>query len=379
MWLVGWRRRIAAGALCAVWFACVMARVVHADEVTGTWTGQLEGRLNYYYERSTRVVIPTGGVAVTAPNGVRVNASYLVDVISTASIAANPMGDAVFTELRHGVGAGVGKTFAVGDNDLDLNLHGIYSTESDYKSLLGGINGSYAWNDKNSIASLNLTYVSDSILDLSQPDWRGHLKGLTSGLGFSQILSPTLVLAFGYQYVWLDGYLGNHYRKVPYTASHTPVSEAPPSTRLRHNLEAQLAWFLPATNTTLQLFGRVYADSWDISAITPELRVYQGLGRDWNVRLRFRYYQQSRADFAPPSPRNAYLVDYTGPTTNDPKLLDFHSEQLGLRISYSLRVLEATALDFASRAVLDLSFDRQWCSSTFGNNVIATAGARWLF
>ena len=63
-----------------------------ADEASGTWTGEIEGRANYYWERSTRVflvgppgdplVLPTVAAQVTAPNGLRVHANYLVDVIT---------------------------------------------------------------------------------------------------------------------------------------------------------------------------------------------------------------------------------------------------------------------------------------------------------
>ncbi|HEX4354398.1 MAG TPA: hypothetical protein VHZ95_15820, partial [Polyangiales bacterium] len=185
----------------------------YADEASGTWTGSLEGRLNYYWERSTRVEIPAAKVNLEAPNGVRVGVSYLVDVIASASIAqTGGNSDGVFTELRHGVGVTTGKKFALGDNDLDLSAHAIFSTEDDYTSWIGGINGSFTFDDKDSTILLGLTGVRDTIYNNLNPAYKKHLTGLTTSLGFSEVLSPTVILGLGYEFVVLDGFLGNPYR-----------------------------------------------------------------------------------------------------------------------------------------------------------------------
>jgi Protein of unknown function (DUF3570) len=356
----------------------VLASAARADEASGTWTGELNVRAaNYYWERSTRVIVPAAGVAVEAPNGLRMNVNYLVDVIASASVGSGVNGDGVFTELRHGVGAGAGKKFALGDNDLDLGVHAIYSTESDYTSWIYGANGSFAWNDKDSTLSLGLTRVADTVMSNANPGFRAGLTGLTTSLGFAQVLSPVLVLNVGYELVVLDGYLGNPYRSP--LVGPLPRSETPPRQRLRHNAEGQLSWYLPDSQLTLQLYMRAYVDSWDVRALSPELRAYKQLARDWVGRLRYRYYVQSAADFAAPGTVGQYAAGYTGPLTKDPKLSAFDSHQLGARLEFTLTGLTGTILDFGKRAVLDLSFDYQWCTSAFGNNVIATAGGRLPF
>jgi opacity protein-like surface antigen len=350
----------------------------YADEASGTWTGSLEGRLNYYWERSTRVEIPAAKVNLEAPNGVRVGVSYLVDVIASASIAqTGGNSDGVFTELRHGVGVTTGKKFALGDNDLDLSAHAIFSTEDDYTSWIGGINGSFTFDDKDSTILLGLTGVRDTIYNNLNPAYKKHLTGFTTSLGFSEVLSPTMILGLGYEFVVLDGFLGNPYRNA--LIGPLPHAEAPPDQRLRHNAEAQLSWFLPPSATTLQLYGRAYLDSWRVGAITPEVRVYQQLSAAWLLRLRYRFYDQTRADFALKSGETRYPVGYTGALTSDPKLSAFSSQQLGIKFELALAGLGGTFLDFARLGVLDLSFDYQWCTSSFGNNVIATVGAQLPF
>lgn len=355
---------------------------MRADEASGTWTGELEGRGNYYYEKSTRVNAPAGKLSLESPNGIRMNVSYLADIIASASVAATGgASDKVFTELRNAFGAGVGKTFEVGENALDLNARVIYSTESDYKSWIAGAYGSYAFNDKDTTLSLALTGVADRVYanmpGLADAVYKGSLHGVTSTLSVLQILSPVWTMGLSYQFVVLDGYQANPYRRA--LIGPLPAPEAPPDRRLRHNIEAVTSYYVPATRSAFELFLRFYDDSWHIGAIAPELRVYQSLGRDWVVRARYRYYGQSKAYFALANDETRYAVGYTGPVTNDPKMTEFHSHQVGLRFTYTLHGLEGTFLNFASRAMLDVSLDRQWCTSAFGNHWEGTLGGRIPF
>src|SRR5690606_10000067 len=93
-------RRIALFALlaCALVFATSFA---FADEVSGGVTGAVMARNNYYLERSTRVVAPEVGARLDFPSGATVEAVYLVDAITSASLAAGALEDVAFTEVRH--------------------------------------------------------------------------------------------------------------------------------------------------------------------------------------------------------------------------------------------------------------------------------------
>lgn len=356
----------------------------HADQASGTWTGELEAHGNYYLENSTRVIIPTGRLALEAPNGIRMSAAYLADVIASASIAQSGRDeDAVHTEVRQAVRGAVGKLFPVGDQELDVSAQVTRSWESDYFSWLYGARVGYGFNQKASSLSLSATGVSDSIYanqSVGDQVHAGDLNGITIGLGFSQVLSPVLLMSAGYQLVYLSGYLGNPYRRAK--IGPLPYPEDPPETRVRHNVEGQISWYLPPTRTTLQAYTRLYTDSWELSAITPEARVYQALGSAATLRLRFRYYKQTEAYFVGDTV-DSYPAGYTGPLTADPKLSAFYSVQIGARLAFSLRALESTALDFVSRGSLDISFDHQWTqipSASFGRkNLFVIVGGRLPF
>ncbi|MFI5305957.1 MAG: DUF3570 domain-containing protein [Polyangiales bacterium] len=333
----------------------------------------MEGRGNYFWERSTRVVVPEAKLKLTSPNGVRLGAGYLVDAITSASIAAAATSDQLKTELRHGVHADVGKELDLGSSELDLTVLGAYSTENDYRSWIYGLRSSLSWGERASKLSLTASRVQDRVLSNADRTFDRPLSGVTVGPSFEQVLAPVLVLTVSYQLGYLQGYLGNPYRRAAF-ASHAPEREAPPETRLRHEASARLAWYLPGSRTALHLLYSAYADSWNIAAISPELRVYQQIGPDLLLRPRYRLYLQSAASFAPPA-SGKYPAGYLGPTTNDPKLEALRTHTIGLAIEYRLGVFADTVFDFAKTAWLDVGFDRYLSNSSFGNGIIGTAGA----
>lgn len=350
-----------------------MVSSVRADEVSGTWTGALEGRANYYWERSTRVVVPSGKLELAAPNGMRVGAGYLVDVISSASIAQGVEEDEVHTEIRQGPTAELGNEFDLGeDSQLDLSVHGTYSTESDYESLIYGLQSTLTLNDKNTRLRLSASRVQDEIRRNRDPSFEEELSGIMLGGSVEQVLSPTAVLNLGYNFGYLEGFLGNAYRRV---AIGPPQYEQPPRKRFRHTASARLAFMIPATSTAVHLMCNGYLDSWEIAAINPELRIHQHFGRDFVIRPRYRFYAQTKASFQ----RDAYPADWDGPFTSDPKLTEFTTHTFGASFDYRLGFLEGTVLDFARNTWLDLSFDRYLSTNAFGNGVIGTAGGRILF
>src|SRR5215468_4225649 len=86
----------------------VLAWRARADESTGTWTGNVEARNNYYWERSTRVVAPAIHLDTTSPDGLNIAMDYLIDTITSASLGSGVASDIRFTELRNDFGFALG-------------------------------------------------------------------------------------------------------------------------------------------------------------------------------------------------------------------------------------------------------------------------------
>jgi hypothetical protein len=350
------------------------APVALADEASGDWSGQVDARGNYYWERSTRVVAPQFSAAIEAPNGVRVRGSYLLDAITSASVASGALVDRRFTEVRHDLSLGGGYEFDLGDAALELGVDGRFSLEPDYVSRAGTLSGTLWLNERATGLQFSGTHLVDDVKTVTRgpsgPSGASNEGTLTStvlGAAWIQALSPVASLTVGYELGLLSGFLQNPYRSVSLGAA--PLPEKHPGDRARHTGYARLEYFVPATGTALHGLFRLYGDSWDIYAITPEARIYQRISDDFMIRLRYRFYTQTKAFFQKDdySAASAYY-------TADPKMTRFNNQLLGAQIYVPLTFLEHTALDFAWRASLDFSFEFLWSTNAFGDGTIAQCG-----
>lgn len=388
-------RSLPVGAALAA--LLVLASTARADETTGTWTGLLELRSQYYWETSTRVVAPELRLRLDSPEGTRVEGSYLVDAITSASIAAGAQEDIRFTEIRNQGTLGISRELETGDAFLRLGTTGRVSHEPDYLATGLTAFGALSLNRRATVLTLSLTYIHDhvgSVLrggeprvdpstgrDLSDRGRQGTLEGVVAGLTWSQVLTPVSTFVLGYQMVANWGYLQNPYRRA--RVAGTLAREEHPNQRLRHTLHGRYAHFFPGTKTAVHLMLRLYADDWSIAALTPEIRAYQMLGRGAMLRLRYRYYTQTLSDFAPP------LDGYDGSeqfVTADGKMVGIDSHLGGVQLRVALSFLRRTPLlAFLERAWVDLTFDvwlRDYNRENVGwgrDAVIATAGLRTPF
>ncbi|MEZ4253651.1 MAG: DUF3570 domain-containing protein [Polyangiales bacterium] len=364
--------------------------VAHADESSGTWTGTLELRGNYYWEQSTRVVAPEGGVRLVAPNGVRLGVDYLVDSITSASQAAGVLEDVRFTEIRHQISVNGGYEFDLGDAQLDLGLAYRVSREPDYLSNSVGLTSALSLNDRSSVIRAALFFVHDEIRQrfrngsgtrpmpmggTSSDVFRENFEALALNVSWEQVLSSAVFFQAGYQYGFMDGFLANAYRRVAVRDVLRPENH--PETRHRHSLSGRLVSFIRPTRTSLHLGYQAYMDSWDVAAISPEVRVYQEIARSAHLRLRYRYYKQRRSFFyqdtyANELPDDAYV-------TADPKMSTFRVHSFGFQLLLETTFLADTVLDVFRRASIDLSFEYRWNTNRFGDGVISSIGLRVPF
>lgn len=350
--------------------AWLAGTAVRADDVSGTWTGIAYLSMNYYYEGSTRVIMPESGLTLETPEGLRVGASGLVDIITSASIAAGRPEDQLQSEYRYGLPQlSLGKTFKLSGTKLAVDALGRFSTETDYRSLSAALQTSLSFNEDNTVLRAAAAHLQDTITSNADPSFTDDLRAWSGSLGVEQVLNPTTVLTVTYQIGHQTGFLGNAYRSVQLEGA--PQRERPPRLRVRHGLSARCAWYIPEATLAVHVLQRAYIDSWNVKAIAPELRLYKELGHLLLARLRYRFYRQGAADFF----RESYPRTWDRPFTADPKLAAFDSHTVGLRLDLDTLFLNRTFLDFAADSTVYLSLDRVFSSiPSYGDQIVGSGG-----
>ncbi|MEZ4288366.1 MAG: DUF3570 domain-containing protein [Polyangiales bacterium] len=320
------------------------ATPIRADETTGTWTGQASIFGNYYYEKSTRVIAPQGSVELESPKGVRLRTKYLVDSITSASIAAGTLEDRRFREVRHDVTVGSGKEFDLGERQIDVDGNARVSREPDYTSFSSWLTTALSLNNRQTVLRTRVSVLHDEVRQVfrggvgirptnsggnTSQSFAEHFNSVGLGAAWEQVLNRNWFVQTGYDYTWLHGYLSNPYR----TVSGGQRPENHPSTRHRHNLWFRSAWYIPKSKSAIHLLNRTYFDSWSIKAVDPEVRFYQDVHRLLQLRLRYRFYIQGPSFFYNANP-NGY-TDADVFVTADPKMSAFRSHLVGLNLKLS--------------------------------------------
>lgn len=363
---------------------------VRADGASGTWTGAVSLWGNYYWETSTRVEAPSVAFRLSSPDGIDVHGEYLLDAITSASVAAGVISDVRFTEIRHQGTFGVGHEFDLGQAQLRLDVNGRISAEPDYLATGITLSGALSLAERCSVIGFSAGYIHDDVgaivrggpprvdpttgRDLSNRGRLGQLEGLNLSLSYTQILTAWSLLTVGYDLVHNDGFIQNAYRQVQVEGSLTP--EHHPDQRTRHSFYGHLAMMIPASRTTFHALYRVYFDDWGVGALTPEVRIYQEVGSDVTLRVRYRYYNQLHSYFYRPADQYTFDDQFV---TADQKMAAFETHIVGFHVMVSLAFLRSGPLDFLSRGRFTLSFDYLWQGSRFGNAVLSQTGVEIPF
>ncbi|HVZ89918.1 MAG TPA: DUF3570 domain-containing protein [Polyangia bacterium] len=366
--------------------ALLPGTIVRGDEVT------IRGA--YYREPSTRVIQPVVEMSKDLPHGFDVETHYLLDAISSASAAAGPVGDSVFTEIRNEVGIGVGKTW----DRTRATLGYRYSAESDYWS--HGVAGSVAqrlWGDTATVAlSLGLSFDSMSAHArtpdcATPPDTSCFLNSYFYGLSYTQVLSPVQIAQVNLEGAFLDGFQGNIYRMVPNFGY-----EKPPDRRMRNAVAARWAYYLPESQTGFQIHYRFYWDffpgtsqvtynPWDIRAHTIEGRFYQRVSRTLEIRLLYRQYVQNHAAFWCDSVANPSCYDINALglpivppppyQSSDPKLGPVYTEYPEVKLIWDADPLhDIPFFRWFSTGTFEISYGHYYQNTSFGNAHVLQTG-----
>jgi hypothetical protein len=358
--------------------------------LTGT-PGRGEDRVTvrgaYYREHSTRVVQPMIEVFKDVPGGFDVGAHFLVDAITSASVAAGNASDSIFTEMRKEAGATIGKTI----NHTRVALGYRESREPDYISHTGSAAFLQdVWENSGTVAAI-AAYSHDTIgpmLDRPLSTW-------FAGAGYTQALTPTLNTQLSYDLTYLNGYQANPYVQVPNLGR-----EKLPKERFRHAFAARVAFYIPASNTGLQAHFRYYIDHgpgestvgpestvqtpgpdpWKLHANTIEGHLFQDLAPGLEVRLTYRHHSQGAAAFwCNTDPSRGGVTDCYGTTpvyySADSKLGPLATHIFEGQLEWQARPLAAVpVLRWFAGGAFQISYGRYVQDSRYGGAHLLQTG-----
>jgi Protein of unknown function (DUF3570) len=268
----------------------------------------------YHDSDNVTVLTPVVGAKVEdATAGWSAQGSYLVDIVSAASVDIVSAASPRWHELRHAGTLGAGyKPGAFG-----VELGGATSVEPDYFALAGGVTGLWEFSQKSALLSAGYSYEHDIAGRSGTPfsvfglrlDRHTLSAGLELVLGRATTFTPSfdLIVEHGEQqsaYRWLPLFDRQSAAAVPVGASVDEVdrvrlpgriAERLPQSRARYAASFRLAHRFQ--RSTLIVWNRAYLDSWGLRAASTDARWVIDLGRRWSVWPHARLHSQSGATF----------------------------------------------------------------------------------
>jgi hypothetical protein len=370
--------------------------------------GALTLRGNYWRDRNTRVVQPAIELSKELPSGTVLGAHYLLDAITSASVAAGVIRDQPFTELRNEAGVSIGQRLG----PALISGGYSYSSESDYWAHTASLGVLLELFQKNTTIGATLAYGNDKVAQRMGPtnfNPVGGLQTVRAIVNLTQTLTPRLLAVASYEIGALgfgtaqNGWLANPYRTV--NLGGAPSREMTPYQRIRQAATGAVHWMIPLRIRLMPYLAfrpafRLYWDDWGIVSEAPELRMFVPIGPT-EFRVTGRYYHQNSVSFwSDDGVRPFYPAGVQGKHcdtctlassqqglwyTSDPKLGTFTSEFLELRLLVKLsgianwRRLPGAA--WLGAGVIELSyghyFNGGFAHTAFGDAEVAGLTLSW--
>ena len=316
--------RLAAGLALLLWCgATLQAAVLPEDRADVLYHGYEGGGLE--------VTGPSVLVRKGFKDKVSVWANYYVDMITSASIDVVATASQ-YTEERKEKSIGVdylhGKTF--------MGFSYTNSEESDYSanSVRFGISQDFFGD----LTTLGISYArgSDTVRRNGDDVFEEETERQTYRVDLSQVITKNMIVNLNYEGVTDEGFLNNPYRQVRFLDPNAATgfsyeAELYPRTRTSNAAAIRAMYYLPY-RAALKLEYRNYSDTWGIQASNVEVAYVHPLdGIDMTVELKYRFYDQTEADFYsdlfPRSNAQNFLA-------RDKELAAFQTQTLGAGVSY---------------------------------------------
>lgn len=300
-----------------------------------------------------------GGVTIDGPSVLvrkgfkekfSISANYYVDNVSSASIDVE-LSASEYTEERTETSLG----FDYLEGKSLLSVSATRSEENDYEAESFHFNVTQDFFGDLSTLSLGYSRGSDKVFrnddsGLNEAVDRHHYR-----FGWSQILSKSWILSLNYEGISDEGFLNNPYRQVRFIDPLDPTNfrleaEVYPRTRTSDAFALGTMYYLPY-RAALKFKARYYTDDWGIDANTFEMGYKHPLGERWVLDGRYRFYDQSAAEFYSDLFPRADFQDFKA---RDKELSTFSSHSIGLGVSYKMQVKRLKLVD---RASVNLAYD----------------------
>lgn len=330
-----------------------VARAEDKVEVKAEYFGEPAGK------QALHVFHPSVGLNVDAHRDFSLAFGYEADVVSGATPRIYGAMDAIssatnFSDTRHAFHGGA--ELRLGPTALDAGY--TYAFENDYRSHSVDASARVDLWGKNTTFRLGYAHNFDSVCDV---DNRGLMPVERRSLGASkgcfasrtglveeplaidsyaaswtQVLTPILVSDLAVSFQVLDGFQSNPYRRVRLFGT-VEAQESEPLLRQRVAVQARIRLALPRARAAIGVLGRFYWDTWGVKSGTAEVSWEEWAHPQFLIRIRGRFYQQSRALFYRDA-GETLSYEAVGPVgqyfTGDRELSPFRDYLMGLKLAW---------------------------------------------
>jgi hypothetical protein len=274
----------------------IMTRISGFDQFGHGW--QAQGGPTPTAPGSERATILEPQAEIDATQGARLKHRIWVpvDIVSNASPHAI---DVLSSASRHVESGSIDWAATYQASPVsDATILGGIHLENPFRSWQGGLAGSRAFADGDTVVSVDVLEVFDWFdrFDIhGTRHGRAERSSATASLGITQILTPTTIVNLNYGVTVQRGEMGNTWNSVS-LATGERGPELLPDERVRHAVVARAAQFLP-WNGALHVSHRFYADDWGLSAHSTEAELMQRISPFVYVGALYRFHTQTGVTF----------------------------------------------------------------------------------
>lgn len=287
------------------------------------------------YADSDHVEVLTPAIKGTlkdAPSGVSASGSYVLDIVSGASVDIVSTASERWVELRQAADLSVDHK----QDDLGLAVSGGVSSEPDYLSWSLGATARIELDDDHVTPSIGYSFSHDTAGRSGTPFsiYALRLVRHTAQAGVELVLDRSSRLVLLGEASFELGHQEKPYRFLPVFDSATAaliepgesidsvnaqrlpgrIAERLPETRQRYTITAD--WARRGLHQTLRANERLYADSWGLHASTSDLSWLWDASSRLTLGPRARFHVQSSVDFW----QRAYVAELDGSELAVPSL-----------------------------------------------------------